>query len=740
MIDDLRQSRREQLYELLPRLHQVLDAEQVPDEQKGPLRELLSIIGEQVNLVEDDLARWYDNWFIETCEPWLVAYIADLVGYDSAAIELNTEHDPESRLNRSLVFPRREVADTIALRRRKGTLALLEELSRRLVGWPARAVEYRRFVAGTAALNHLRCRRSSTVDVRHVTSLARQGTPFDRLPRVADVRRITSHRTQGRHNLQAIGLFVYRRKIDSATLVPAPPVKSAEKRTFDIQNFDIPLHVLPRAEESPDTIARLINLPVPLTRGRLRRRRAKKERRRRVAVRDIIGVRKRFYGIGKSLFIVAQRGAERKLVPADKIVVANLESWEFPLSDKACHVVAVDPELGRIVFHPDNTPDRVWTTFHYGRPAYLGAGEYDRSLSDIDVWKRITHEPGDKARRDELILAFEEWGQLPSPPTHTVIEIADNEEYGAEFAVTIPKEKTLEIRASNNCRPFLWVSDRARGESEVSRFTGSTGSRLILDGLLFGDGEIHLSGKFTSVLIRHCTFTPGRAKLVIKCHGAKVTIENSIIGSIETRSDGPPTLDPNDPDCPPRYDDPIRLVISDSIVDSRPSAVSGARNVGWVQLSAFRSTMFGTVSIHAVERIENSIFAGRVDVENCLTGCIRFSYLPLDSCTPPQFHCQPLTAMKEAEENVPSAESDELTSPVAEAQRVTPRFVSTSYGNPDYARLTDDTALEILHGADDEGEMGVFHNEFFSHRAEHLRQRIQEFVPAGSDAEVIFET
>jgi hypothetical protein len=140
--------RREQLYRLLPAIYQTLDQVALPEDQKGPLRELLSVIGEQVNLLEDDLKRWCVNWFIETCEDWVVPYIGDLVGYQSAAKELDTRDDPESPLNRAVVFPRREVADTIALSRRKGTLALLEELPRRIVGWPARAVEYRNLVSG----------------------------------------------------------------------------------------------------------------------------------------------------------------------------------------------------------------------------------------------------------------------------------------------------------------------------------------------------------------------------------------------------------------------------------------------------------------------------------------------------------------------------------------------------------------------------------------------------------------
>ncbi len=66
----------DRLYELLPAIYRIRDAE-----QGEPLRALLQVIGEQVNLVEEDIARLYDNWFIETCEDWVVPYIADLVGY-----------------------------------------------------------------------------------------------------------------------------------------------------------------------------------------------------------------------------------------------------------------------------------------------------------------------------------------------------------------------------------------------------------------------------------------------------------------------------------------------------------------------------------------------------------------------------------------------------------------------------------------------------------------------------------
>jgi hypothetical protein len=66
----------DRLYELLPVAYRLRDAD-----QGYPLRGLLGVITEQVNLVEADIAQLYENWFIETCQDWVVPYIGDLIGY-----------------------------------------------------------------------------------------------------------------------------------------------------------------------------------------------------------------------------------------------------------------------------------------------------------------------------------------------------------------------------------------------------------------------------------------------------------------------------------------------------------------------------------------------------------------------------------------------------------------------------------------------------------------------------------
>ena len=127
----------DRLYELLPVVHRMRDAD-----RGYPLRALLRVVGEQVNVVEDDIARLYDNWFIETCEDWVVPYLGDLIGYQTAheAGDPGDINTAQGRARNQILIPRRDVADTLGFRRRKGTLALLELLARNAAGWPARVM------------------------------------------------------------------------------------------------------------------------------------------------------------------------------------------------------------------------------------------------------------------------------------------------------------------------------------------------------------------------------------------------------------------------------------------------------------------------------------------------------------------------------------------------------------------------------------------------------------------------
>src|ERR1051326_6966821 len=63
------------LYGLLPAIYREQDLS-----LGTPLRALFAILQQQYDLLEDDIGALYDNWFVETCEPWVLPYLAELLG------------------------------------------------------------------------------------------------------------------------------------------------------------------------------------------------------------------------------------------------------------------------------------------------------------------------------------------------------------------------------------------------------------------------------------------------------------------------------------------------------------------------------------------------------------------------------------------------------------------------------------------------------------------------------------
>ena len=113
--------------------------------RREPLRALLGVIEAELDRVEGDIDQLYDDWFIETCEEWVVPYIGDLLGVPGL--------HPLDVAGLSL---RSYVANTLRYRRRKGTASVLEQLAHDVTGWPAHAVEFFRLLATAGQMNYPR--------------------------------------------------------------------------------------------------------------------------------------------------------------------------------------------------------------------------------------------------------------------------------------------------------------------------------------------------------------------------------------------------------------------------------------------------------------------------------------------------------------------------------------------------------------------------------------------------------
>jgi len=131
--------KRVPLFSRLPEIYRTKDAEQI---QPNQLRDYLAVVEEAFGAIHENIESLYNDLFIETCDDWVIPYIGDLVG---------TTH-----LKGETWSLRADVADTIALRRRKGTLGAIELLTYDLTRWGVHSVELFERLGWNQHLNHQR--------------------------------------------------------------------------------------------------------------------------------------------------------------------------------------------------------------------------------------------------------------------------------------------------------------------------------------------------------------------------------------------------------------------------------------------------------------------------------------------------------------------------------------------------------------------------------------------------------
>ncbi|UUZ53298.1 hypothetical protein LP419_31115 [Massilia sp. H-1] len=311
-------------------------------------------------------------------------------------------------------------------------------------------------------------------------------------------------------------------------------------------------------------------------------------------------------------------------------------------------------------------------------------------------------------------------------------------------------------------RPVIRLLDYQTDQADALTVRGKAGSRLVLEGLLVsgrgiqifggreysgeeGDNEPHSrTDELCDVTIRHCTLVPGwgvdchceplrpnEPSLEISDSHGTVYIDHSIVGTIRVSASEV-------------EGDPVRIVINDSIVDATGVALAAIEgdegSMAFATLAIARSTILGTTAAHAVSLVENSIFTGSLRLARRQTGCVRFCYVAPESRTPRRYHCEPDLRRDAVNEAMPGAQPPMSAPPrcCARRGRVRPVFTSTRYGNPAYCQLAPDCAEEIKRGADDESEMGAFHDLFQPQREDNLRTRLNEYTPASMDVGIVF--
>ena len=700
-------TQQERLYSLLPGIYRQRDRE-----QGQPLQALMAALESEFQALEADMAMLYDDWFIESCEPWTIPYIAELIGVPATA-----------KMTHLLPTQRREVANTLAYRRRKGRANVLEQVARDVTGWYVRAIEYGELLSITQHLAHLRLQHGRTIDVHQLSAVSSINGPFDSTAHTVDVRgsiQGSSTRVQSSYAPSAIGLFLWRLCSYLLTDVPAMMQTRAPHSgrflppgcfSFDPLGRDLPLFQQP--QELADITSRVhaSNLPLPLTRATLATDLATYRTQRHVQdddEDDTDSWNSMYYGPERSLciFINGEPLSPRHIISLD------LHQWNASTVQHEAGQVGIDPELGRLLFFDRQRwqrTTRVTVNYCYGFSSELGGGPYERTLS-ADTPGQVNVLQGGKVNTlQEALAQWEQYCQqwksddeASEEGPHYTIRIVDNGYYQEDtLAITLPKNSHLTLEATDGTRPVI------RCKNALTIQSRHASASLTLNGLMI-DAPLILNGNL-KMTITHCTLMP---------HGLIAQALHDEIGRLQLAIDH-------------SISGPLRIThgkgtlnISDSILDSVAGYALDTQHTGHhsgYSVTLQRVTIFGKAHLQELHLAQDVIFNAPVTVEQTQRGQITFSYVPEGSQTPPCERCQPEMVHREQP-----------------WRDIYPLFSSTRYGDPTYAQLNHLCVPEIIRGASDGAEMGVFHDFYTEQRQRNLKHALDDYVPLGLVAHIFY--
>ncbi|MGO9152923.1 hypothetical protein [Mycobacterium sp.] len=473
----------DKLWSLVPAAYRAADSETLDGD--GPLRELLNRIGASMAVVRRSIDRLWEDQSIETCDSWVIPYIAQLL-----ATNLVPAMDERGQ--------RLDVANTIYYRRRKGTVALLEQLAHDVTGYETRVIEFFRRLARnrhnldpaigrpasgpdpTAALTLQRLEQLTGLltgtpaggwaDLRIPLGAALTGTAFDEYAHRLDVR--YGKGNLGWYGIPKIGFFLWRTvsvAVDRAS--PVPVTNCPGHFAVDPTGRQIPLFTA--AARGPNDYGDnwlpvpVWQLPMPLT----------------DALWEAITA-----APGPTHYpdpnAITLWGASLSVSAADSgdiVPVGQVQVW---------------PEVGR--FHMvAGAPAEVEVGYHYGLFSLIGAGPYDRRQLGVTVPADpppVTTIPGGSANElTNAIATLGSSGTIVIRDGLTVTGVGNPPVGVTDVTIRADDEKRAVIRTAAGTE---WV------------FTGDNAT-LRLEGLLLSGADLVLRGSYTDVELSCCTLDPG---------------------------------------------------------------------------------------------------------------------------------------------------------------------------------------------------------------------------------------
>ncbi len=643
---------------------------------------LLQGVDRQSRLLEDDIDQVWQDLFIESCADWAVPYIASLVGLPPDAERL-------------------EVAYAIALRRRKGTPAALEDFAEVLTGLVARVVEGWQVTTWAQRLHHPPPPRVASVDLRD-TSRFRIGTPFDRVRR--------SVTPSGPYGPRAATVVVWPWEVRTYHAVQAAPLPEPARFALHPLGVEAPpyLNPVPRSPRSGEPLARTgdeLDAPVRATYRLLQ-------------ALDAGGQ----ITYGTNWTVAADHPLAGEPEPGRPVLLA-LEAEGTPIpwpalrfgslppggpapAPPAAGEAVVDLARGHVELGSDfAAPLRA--TWHRPTPGGLGAlagdGDSDPAARVVILLNpalpaggRIVHTLDDAfARGEQLSAGMDPDASEPGRPDVEIrIETSDRLAAPAAQSFT-PTLKRWRVVAPRGMTPTV----------DGSLDLDLEGACLTLAGFALA-GSLTLGARLDGVELVDLTLSPldgNQLRVEPGAWALTLSARRCVMGAIRADLGAFP------------------VVLTDCVVDGTgarlrscgddpggtPSDAVGARSGFAPTLQADGVTFVGAVRAEAADAVD-CLFAGGIDVVEQQEGCLRHCFLGPDLTTPPShpvaYRCGPFPD---------------------------PTFVSVGFEAAGYYALDLDRRQPLLEAASEGGEVGAQHHLHRAARLQRLRRRVHEFVPLG---------
>jgi hypothetical protein len=747
-------AKRVPLYERLPEIHRIRDEEIEPQLQ---LKAYLNPVEDAFSHIHANIEALYHDLFIETCNDWVVPYIGDLLGVSALKGESRTL--------------RADVADTIALRRRKGTLTAIERLATNLTGWGAHVVELRERLAWMQHLNHQRpdhggqppyrddkpvhntsIRRGGTMPLRSPAVCALLGTAFDAAPRMPDFR--APQKDVLRPNIPNLAIYLWR--LRSYQLTNTTPVfqgirniagavgNEAEAAVcFDLHPLSTPTPSTERPVQlfntgrhdphrEPPVLTSADQIAAPMLPDRL--------------TSDVPDSSPASY-----VFVTSDAGQfEDSKVGLTILVPSQLENltdnkqakrrgeclcrWEAGLLPKLRqNEVVIDPRIGRLMLGVDAATATalkananklckdIRITYSYGSAGDVGAHPISRLPPPLHWPPDDTAEALDLRQVDAANSLQSHLADLDQPGRPIIVQISDNNVHTLDLA-PVKLARWLIIRAESGVRPIIRLKQSLSFQPHSTVKPESVGVRL--EGVLFTrdaalpkDKPIIARAEIGKLEVLSCTLDPGshrqrdgkRAPAFGPAIALPLIQSSDVSPSVVIQR----TVTGGIAIAEQRY----TLEIQDSIVDAgfdevKPLyALTGsltAADVAWACATRITNvTFFGRVRAFEL-RGRGGIFMQRLEVHHNQVGCLKHSCFSGDADRLPQNHAY------------------------VWATEAALHFTSTSFGDAAYAQLTRTSDRRILTRGPSDNEMGAWNFLQEAHRWANLHTRLREFMPVGT--------